>query len=161
VHIGNQDRLSVFGEDRFPPPRVIGSIVSNNSSTRSAASNDRTIVALPYEPDSRPALNREQECPLFVVVGDVALAREPGAAAITPVFWTLVPRPVNVELAAAGQRDFREHAPALILHRPALDLALLHLGDEGVDVVAHEKERVAGALRLVHGDSGGGRPKIT
>src|SRR5262245_53397986 len=32
----------------FPPPRMIGSIVSNNSSTRSAASNDRTIVALPY-----------------------------------------------------------------------------------------------------------------
>src|SRR6185369_17831404 len=31
----------------FPPPRMIGSIVSNNSSTRSAASNDRTMVALP------------------------------------------------------------------------------------------------------------------
>src|SRR5215470_18815460 len=31
----------------FPPPRMIGSIVSNNSSTRSAASSDRTIVALP------------------------------------------------------------------------------------------------------------------
>src|SRR5262252_8979129 len=66
----------------------------------------------------------------------------------------LVPRLVNLELAAAGQRDFREHAPALILHGSAVDLALLHLGEEGVDVVAHEKERVAVALRLVHRDFG-------
>src|SRR5262245_65937133 len=66
----------------------------------------------------------------------------------------LVPRLVNVELAAAGQRDFREHAPALILHRSAIKLALLHLGEEGADVVAHEKERVAGALRLVHRNFG-------
>src|SRR5262245_21859684 len=69
-------------------------------------------------------------------------------------FWMLVPRLVNVELAAAGQRDFHEHTPALILHRSAVDLALLHLGEEGVDVVAHENERVAGALRLVHRDFG-------
>src|SRR5262245_66021230 len=66
----------------------------------------------------------------------------------------LAQRLVNLELAAAGQRDFREHAPALILHRPAVDLALLHLGEEGVDVVAHEKERMAGAIRLVHRDFG-------
>src|SRR5215468_1172801 len=69
-------------------------------------------------------------------------------------FRALVPRLVNVELAAAGQRDFREHAPALILYRSAVDRALLHLGEEGVDVVAHEKERVAGALRFVHRDFG-------
>src|SRR5499426_3375349 len=69
-------------------------------------------------------------------------------------FWTLVPRLVNVELAATGQRDFREHTPALILHRSAVDLALLHLGEKSVDVVAHEKERVVGALRLVHRDFG-------
>src|SRR5262249_61345261 len=64
-------------------------------------------------------------------------------------FWTLVPWLVNVERAAAGQRDCCEHAPALVLHRSAVDLGLLHLGEEAVDVVAHEKERVAGALRLV------------
>src|SRR5262245_39753686 len=63
-----------------------------------------------------------------------------------------VPRLVHVELAAAGQRHFGEHAPALILHRSAVDPALLHLGEESADVVAHEKERVAGALRLVHRD---------
>src|SRR5262245_1291747 len=66
----------------------------------------------------------------------------------------LVPRLVHVELATAGQRNFREHAPALILHRSAVDLARLHLGEEGVNVVAHEKERVAVALRLVHRDFG-------
>jgi hypothetical protein len=33
-----------------------------------------------------------------------------------------------------------------ILHRSAVDPALLHLGEESTDVVAHEKERVAGAL---------------
>src|SRR5215470_11588703 len=64
----------------------------------------------------------------------------------------LVPRLVNLELAAAGQGDFREHAPALILRRSAVDLSLLHLGEEGVDVIAHEKERVVGGLRLVHRD---------
>src|SRR5215470_11338071 len=69
-------------------------------------------------------------------------------------FWTLVPWLVNVELATARQRDFREHAPALILHGSAVDLVLMHLGEEGVDVVAHEKERVAGALRFVHRDFG-------
>src|SRR5262249_34952221 len=66
----------------------------------------------------------------------------------------LVPRLVNLELPAAWQRDFGEHAPALILHRSAVDLALLHLGEEGVDVIAHEKEGVAGTLRLVHRDFG-------
>src|SRR5262249_4476132 len=63
-----------------------------------------------------------------------------------------VARLVDVELAAAGQRHFGEHTPALILHRSALDPVLLHLGKESADVVAHEKERVAGALRLVHRD---------
>src|SRR5262245_5552004 len=63
-----------------------------------------------------------------------------------------VPRLVDVELAAAGQRHFGEHAPALILHRSAVDPALLHLREESADVVAHEKERVAGDLRLVHRD---------
>ena len=61
-------------------------------------------------------------------------------------------RLVDVELAAAGQRHFGEHTPALILHRSAVDPVLLHLGKESTDVVAHEKERVAGALRLVHRD---------
>src|SRR5262245_8606344 len=38
-------------------------------------------------------------------------------------FRMLVPRLVDVELAAAGQRHFGEHAPALILHRSAGDPA--------------------------------------
>src|SRR5262245_61292912 len=67
-------------------------------------------------------------------------------------FRMFVARLVDVELAAAGQRHFGEHTPALILHRSAVDPVLLHLGKESADVVAHEKERVAGALRLVHRD---------
>ena len=49
-----------------------------------------------------------------------------------------VTRLIDTQLAAAGQRNLRQHAPALILRLTAGDAAIHHIGDERLDVVAHE-----------------------
>ena len=49
-------------------------------------------------------------------------------------------RLIDAKLAATGQRDVCEQAPALILHRVARDIVLLHARHEGAYVIAHEIE---------------------
>src|SRR5262245_41915585 len=56
--------------------------------------------------------------------------------------WPRVARLVDTDFAAAGQRDVREEAPPLVLHRIALDGMGLHARDERRDVVAHQVELV-------------------
>src|SRR5262245_11304208 len=64
-----------------------------------------------------------------------------------------VPWLVDAELAAAGQPQLRQHAPALILGRLADHTVRTHPPDEGLDVVAHEVELVHVVLvGRVHGD---------
>src|SRR5437867_3837442 len=56
--------------------------------------------------------------------------------------WPRVPRLIDAERAAARQRHPREQTPTWILDRGAADIALLHLGDKCLDVVAHQIELV-------------------
>src|SRR6266542_3607863 len=53
-----------------------------------------------------------------------------------------VPRLIDAKGSAARQRDPREQTPTLILDRGAADIALLHLSDKCLDVVAHQIELV-------------------
>src|SRR5205823_1166880 len=52
--------------------------------------------------------------------------------------WSRVLRLVNAELATTREGDFGQPAPALILNRAARHLPFLHVGEEGVDVIAHQ-----------------------
>src|SRR6058998_3464365 len=54
--------------------------------------------------------------------------------------WPRVPRLIDAKRSAARQRHPREQTPAFILDRSAADIALLHLGDKCLDVVAHQIE---------------------
>ena len=53
-----------------------------------------------------------------------------------------MPRLIDAERPTARQRKLREQTPALVLHRATGDLALLHLRNERLDIVAHEIELV-------------------
>src|SRR5262245_38605623 len=53
-----------------------------------------------------------------------------------------VPRFVDAELSTTRQRELREQSPPLLAHWTARELLLLHVGDEGMDVIAHEIELV-------------------
>src|SRR6266508_3785917 len=56
--------------------------------------------------------------------------------------WPRVPRLIDAKRSAARQRHPREQTPTLILDRGAADIALLHLSDKCLDVVAHQIELV-------------------
>src|SRR6058998_1097500 len=56
--------------------------------------------------------------------------------------WPRVPRLIDAKRAAARQRHTREQTPAFILDRSAADVALLHLSDKCLDVIAHQIELV-------------------
>src|SRR5215475_305713 len=67
-----------------------------------------------------------------------------------------VPGLVDTECAAAGQGEMRQRAPRLLFDRSACERMRPHLGDEGVDVVAHQIEVMATILvGGVDGDFGG------
>src|SRR5262245_15053893 len=66
-------------------------------------------------------------------------------------FWPGVTGLINAELAASRQHNLGQHPPTWVLHRTAYDAAVLHLCDERLDVVAHQKELVNAVLiRRVH-----------
>jgi hypothetical protein len=49
---------------------------------------------------------------------------------------------VDAEFPAAGKRHLRQGTPVHVVHRTARDIVLLHLGNESLDVVAHQVELV-------------------
>ena len=59
---------------------------------------------------------------------------------------------VDPEFAAAGQRQPREQAPPLVLHRRALHRVRLQLADQGLDIVA-QKIKLADIVPLGGVDS--------
>jgi len=53
-----------------------------------------------------------------------------------------VPRLINPKLSAARQHDVHQQTPGLVLYWTARNVLALHVGDERVDVIAHEEQLV-------------------
>src|SRR5262244_3020979 len=53
---------------------------------------------------------------------------------------------VDAEFPASRQRQARDRSPSLLVDRRAFHFLLLHLGDEHLNVIAHQEEFVYGVL---------------